>query len=341
MLFMVLYSIALVLLYMNSFYNGDGSLTPIYKGFMLYAFMLMTELFRKKFKNFFVFSIGHIVLILAGFLLGSNLVEKEIYVLFVFALSIASFKTYLSEIKNTYNLSFLVAAQTIFYFIFLFNLYMKYMAIQPFLNIFSLVYMLLFMFYMHILNIDTSLEIITKNSLQPVSQIKSFNNKIIGLFLFVAAAILMICPYLHIQNLIKLFGQGLLAFIRFLFSLGKHNEQLPIVTSEELLKPNGTDKLILPKGETNPIVSFIEEILIYVVDIAVVIGIIALICYALYQLYKHFYANASSANETKEFVSPFIKAEKVDSRFNPLKKIMSSFNATNNEKIRKIYSKKN
>jgi hypothetical protein len=325
---------------MNNFYHGDGSLIPIYKGFILYLLTFILQWFRNKSKNFFVFTVGHILLILMSFLLGSNLIEKWIYALLTSALVISSFKLYLSEIKNAFGIPLLVAGESIFFLVFLFNLYMKYSIIQPFLNSFSLVYILLFMVYMHILNIDTSLEIITKNSIQPVSQIKSFNNKIIGLFLFLVAVILMICPYLHIQDLIKLLGQGLLTFIRFLFSLGKHEEQLPPVGSEEPLKPNGSDQLILPKGETNPLITFIEEILIYVVDIAVVIGIIALICYALYQLYKNFYANSSSANETKEFISPLLKTEKTNIGFNPFKKILASFNATNNEKIRKIYSKK-
>lgn len=341
MLFMIFYSITLVFLYVNSITVGDGTTQCIYKGFILYFFMLATELFRKKMNNFFIFSIGHLLLIVVGFLLGGTMLEKVIYMLFTVALTIASFKTYIAEIKHSYGISLFVTAQSTFFLVYLFNLYMGYTAIQPFLNGFSLGFTLLFMLYVHIKNVDSSLEIITKNSMQPVSQIKSFNNKIIAIYLIISAAFLIVCPYFHLQDLVNLFGEGLYAFIRFLVSFLP--QQSPQELPEQTLPSYGDSRLPLQQlfaGEGSPIVEFIEEIFIYVVNIGVVIAIVAIICYGLYLLYKTFYANSSSTNETKEFISPIVKVDKANRNLNPFRRFIDSLNVSTNDKVRKIYYKK-
>lgn len=342
MLFMIFYSITLVFLYVNSITVGDGTTQCIYKGFILYFFMLATELFRKKMNNFFIFSIGHLLLIVVGFLLGATMLEKVIYMLFAVALTIASFKTYIAEIKHSYSISLFVTAQSTFFLVYLFNLYMGYTAIQPFLNGFSLGFTLLFMLYVHIKNVDSSLEIITKNSMQPVSQIKSFNNKIIAIYLFISAAFLIVCPYFHLQDLVNLFGEGLYAFIRFLVSFLPQTQtpqDVPQQTQQSTQSAESMLKNLLP-GKENPIVAFIEEIFIYVVNIGVVIAIIAIICYGLYLLYKTFYANSSSTNETKEFISPIVKVDKANRNLNPFRRFIDSLNVSTNDKVRKIYYKK-
>jgi hypothetical protein len=145
--------------------------------------MISTQCYRVKFKNIFVFSLGHALLIVLALLLGSTASEKIVYALFTFAITFISFKTYLSESKNAYSLSLLIAGEGSFLLLFIISLFKNYTVLQSLLNILSASYIIIFMLYTHIVNIDNALEIITQNSIQPISTIRRFNNKIISLYL--------------------------------------------------------------------------------------------------------------------------------------------------------------
>jgi hypothetical protein len=303
--------------------------------------MLSTQLFREKLKNIFVFSLGHALLIVFALFLGSAIPEKIIYVLFSFAISFISFKTYLSDSKNAYTLSLLIAGEIILFLIFLITLFKEYTFLQPLLNIFSAVYILFFMLYTHISNLDNALEIITDNSIQPVATIRRFNNKIISLFLLIAALVLILCKYAHIQDFIKLLWHGFTWLIHFLF-YNENGQELPELIYYE--KPSGYSifdwvRFLRAGAKTSQIAAFMEKLFLHATDIGIVLTILGCIGYGLYLVYRKFYVNSLTAYESKEFISPFVKAKKAK-KLGVFNDIFISLHSSNNEKVRKLYLKK-
>jgi nitrogen fixation/metabolism regulation signal transduction histidine kinase len=92
-------------------------------------------------------------------------------------------------------------------------------------------------------------------------------------------------------------------------------------------------------AKTGKVAQFMENLFLYAINISLLLIIIASILFGLYLLYKHFYANCSSDYETKEFISPFVKATKVK-KVNPFINKIIPFGFTNNDKIRAMYIKK-
>jgi hypothetical protein len=84
----------------------------------------------------------------------------------------------------------------------------------------------------------------------------------------------------------------------------------------------------------------LEKILYYAVSALVVVGVIALIAYTLYSIYRRFYAVRRTEGDLREYVGPEPLLQTLRGQLRGLRDRLPVFGGSENGRIRRIYYKK-
>jgi hypothetical protein len=188
----------------------------------------------------------------------------------------------------------------------------------------------------HMVNVDSSLGSLTQETTQPVSPILSFNNKIITGFLIILLALAFGSRYMMIDRIIRALGRGLLALIKFIFSLFTYEPE-PVEEYGEVEVQQPPENMFGPEEqqETFWLWEYLEKILITLMTALLIAGFIALIIYVIHVIYKRFFEAAREDEDEREFIMPELFKETFSGRG---KRISAWFSPVN--RIRRAFKKK-
>lgn len=289
---------------------------------------------KKYTRHFWSFMLLHLLLITLYALLVSNPFVKVLYITYLILLTITS---YYNKHKAQYSHN-----TSIFYILFIFILYLGCQLLhmpdmQQLCFLLGLVYIMLFLLNMYLLNLDRFVQEHSHLTNAPFQQIKNSNNVLAaflcGLFLLAMLLFSRLPLGSSLTALVKLLVRLISAF----FSLFHSKEPDPVIEEmpvpEETPMPDG-----LPAAEHSYLIELLSRIFEWLATIITIAGIVCLLLYAIYRIYKYFYLKSEEVIRDKvEFISPFIKSER-------LKKVRKErlhtiFGHSNNAIIRKYFFK--
>jgi hypothetical protein len=169
-----------------------------------------------------------------------------------------------------------------------------------------------YMVFQHIRNMDDTLELITKTTVQPIRAILSMNNRIIAAFAGIAAVSALLSGFVRLDSVVALLGRGLLAFLRFLLGFlngtgsGEEAEAPPETAAPDNFPPFPVE----PRKEW-PIWAIIENVMKYVLTAALIAAAAGLVIYLCYRLYRRFYETVKSDDEIEVIPHDTLAAEAV------------------------------
>lgn len=209
-----------------------------------------------------------------------------------------------------------------------------------YLMIFSIVLMIMFFAYMHIGNVNKTIQNVSDMITQPVDKIRKYNHKILFVFLLVSILAAVLSLLLHAENLIYSAGNILLEVLRFivrLFSGKGGSTEDPIMSDEPVISDGPGGGFDLPPGEPAAIWVILE----YLAIAACILGAVVLVGYALYRFYKWFYSRKNAAVQVSEYdeVSNFVEEEKEKADQKKEGSFWSRLFLNNRQKVRRIYKK--
>ncbi len=141
---------------------------------------------------------------------------------------------------------------------------------------------------------------------QPIARIRRFNLFLLIGYTSLLLLVLLVSPWLHLQDLLPVLGQALLIalrwLIRLLTSLG--GQDTPVETEPSQPAPTETGPGLPEAGATPAWLLILQEIIMYLFYIASAALLIALIIYGLYTFYKRFYANRQKSTDVLESLLP-------------------------------------
>ncbi|MDR1531852.1 MAG: hypothetical protein LBS62_06665 [Clostridiales bacterium] len=169
-----------------------------------------------------------------------------------------------------------------------------------------------FLLYSHMTSLDYSIEVITLTSVQPVREIISMNNKSIAVFTLLVISAGAAARLVNLDSLVGAVGVGLLALLRFLFSLLPQRAQE--TAAPEPMAPPVPESMapLMPLDDSEPALIWVilETIFRYAAIIVLAALVIGLIIFACVRIYRRFYQRGTSEGDIKEFVAPeFLKIE--------------------------------
>ena len=160
------------------------------------------------------------------------------------------------------------------------------------------------------------LEEVRNNTGVPMSQINSSNTWMLSIFFLLALLLMILSCVLPLNKLLPgigafflFLGNLFVRFMRLFFSKEKQDEGTDAPHEPENINP---DMSQFGESETATFWQVLEQIMVYVVIVALAIGIIALIGWLLYKMILAFYARKRHENDTIEFLNPFDKKEKAE-----------------------------
>lgn len=189
------------------------------------------------------------------------------------------------------------------------------------------------------------LEEVRNNTGVPMTQIVSSNTWLLTIFFLVAVVLMTVACLLPANKLLPGIGAAfmffvnlIVRFLRLFFSKEKADESSNVEPELGNINP---DMSQFGESETSIIWKFLEQIMVYVVIAALVIGIIALVGWLLYKMIRAFYAQKGHSNDTVEFINPFDKKEKVERVDDPtaLSFWERLFGSDPNQRVRKSWYK--
>ncbi len=195
---------------------------------------------------------------------------------------------------------------------------LKHYAIVPVFSVNVVVVLISKLLWTQIYNMDSSLELITRNTVQPVKNIVSFNNKIIFVFIVAAVVIMVLSRYYRIDAAITFLGVSFLNFLRYLASLSKDEPPVATPQPQNASRGGGQPDLaaIFGPGKTSAFFAVLEQALMFLTMVGLVVGVFALIWYVCFSIYRGFYANRKDDADYKELFMPdiFIGKTKISLR---------------------------
>ena len=268
-------------------------------------FVLM--LVRRYADNLVFFLLIHAAFPTAVWFFVSPFLVKLSYFIFAFAVTFYSLVKRLNGNRRRLELSFCVVAAAVCVISGVIAANLEYAELIPVYPVLAAAVVICYIWFTHMDNVDNSLEIILMNTVQPVKNILSFNNKVIVAFLAIVAAAAVAAPHLAIDRLIRGAGSLLLNGIRYLVSLMNGREPEPV---EFMQMPDFTPEMdMLPEtaepGEPFILWVILEKIVLAAAALAIIAIVIGGIIYLINRIYRRFMETGNDFAE-KEFILPEI-----------------------------------
>ena len=196
--------------------------------------------------------------------------------------------------------------------------------------------------YMQSYRLDASLELVSDKMRQPIQTITHFNNSIIFGFVLIAALFLLLAPFLPMDKLLSLVVPALLAALRWIIVLIMSIIRFKSPDTGEGGPPASTDNGLgdLGPGEAGAFWIFLEQLTYLVVTAAIIVGIIALIFYAVYSVYRSFFATRSTDGDIREYIGPAPLIEQMRVSWRNFFNRTPVFGDDDSGRIRRLYYKK-
>ncbi len=187
---------------------------------------------------------------------------------------------------------------------------MGYAVLAPVFPIGIFVVILCWVVQSNLVNLDFSLSLITRTTVQPVKHILATNNKLLVIVVVILLCAAVISPFLAIDRIVNLLLYGLFLLLRFLLSfLSGETTEAPPPESAPPAGDTEIDYLMsLPQKDPFLLWVILEKIIEIVVYVGLIVGSIALVAWALYTFYKRF--NTAKAPDTD--VTENISAELIN-----------------------------
>lgn len=198
-------------------------------------------------------------------------------------------------------------------------------------------YALLYILNMYLLNLDRFINNHEHIVNIPFGQIKNINHILTAFLCFLFLLAMLCFSRLPLGNLLAILGTLLINVLRFLLSrlIRPIPDEAASFEEEELSSTEG-----LPRGESSRLIEILAAILQWMITIAMIIGVVALILYTIYRIYQHFYIKEDSViKDEVQFISPFDKKEKIKMEPKPFHPIFHLPGKSNNIAIRRHFAK--
>lgn len=204
---------------------------------------------------------------------------------------------------------------------------------------------LMYLFNIYMLNFLKYAHIEENKRTIPYRRITGTYHMLLGIFSLAAIAVMFIARFLPLGSVLGTLGDAALTALRFLVKLfSRDKKEIPEeeLTTEATTRATQAAQTMIPKGNTEPwwIWEFLQEVLFIVGKIAIVVGIAAGIAYAIYQIYKYFYAKNMAATDKTEsllFADTSERFKRQEATFHNL--LRRFFPRTHSERIRRDFTR--
>lgn len=172
----------------------------------------------------------------------------------------------------------------------------------------GVVYLLLVLLRQHHVTLNERLARFVPITSQPTGRIKRFNHRLLAAFLFLAAVLLLLTPWLQLEVLLPWLGAVLLSgagrVLGWLFSLFQSGEPTEPQPTEPVTEPSNGGWLPGGPDETPAWLLVLQDIVLYALLIGVAAVIVVLVISAVYSFYKKFYEQRRSGPDVLEIILP-------------------------------------
>jgi len=192
----------------------------------------------------------------------------------------------------------------------------------------------------HITSVDICLNNMVYGTRQPFDEIKAFNNRAIILFALVLGLAVYLSSFIRLEFILPYLAGALISAVRFIVMiLNKIFPEAPVEEPAEApVEDAGGDMGQLAPGAPNVIFVILEKFMVMLAYALFYIAIFAFIGWALYTLYKKFYAKIPEADTITDTAPPDVAARKKGAAF---KRFASLFwGRSKSARIRKLFYKK-
>ena len=310
----------------------------IYRSFILLPAPFISCLAIRYLKHIWSFLTLHFILIAVYFFMGVNTFVTAFYIIYLILLTIIAFTKRLKPepvVKSNSSLLFL----SVFVILYLVNRYLDLADLNGLLLVLVTLFILLYLLNMYLINFDGYFKKQTNLSDIPIRQIKSTNHILMIFFACICILVMLIFTTLPLQSLLTTAGRLLLSLLRFVFSLfpNKSGDTLPHENTQA--EPLPPPFQLSDDSKYSAILEFIQNVILGLLNIALIAGAAALVIYGLYRIYKLFYDKKNiSSRDSTEFISPFDKREKLHkaTERKDYSRFFVVFSRSNNDRIRKL-----
>ena len=207
----------------------------------------------------------------------------------------------------------------------------------------GVVYLLLVLIRQHHMTLTERLSRFEPMMSQPTDRIKRFNRGLLAGFLVLVAMILLLSPWLRLDEVIPWAGSlllfGLRRMISWLVSLFPGRETPEPQPTEAPAEPPGGGWLPGGDNETPAWMVILQDILYYVLLAGAVAMILAALVYGLYSLYRRFYEQRTVGSDVLEAVGPKLNNQVRETIKAGRRRWDRRFGTSPEQKIRRYYSR--
>lgn len=200
--------------------------------------------------------------------------------------------------------------------------------------ILSIVYVLLYVVNKYLLNLERFVFNHEGMTNIPFHQIRNSNHVMIVFLTSLFLVTMFTFSLLPLDRLFSILGKLFIRLIHFIISLLRFEEP------ENIPEPEEEEQMVVedyPIPVPSRLMEIIQEVLQWIATILVIAFIIALIMYALYQIYQYFYLKSEEVVKDKiEFLSPFTQKERIKRERG--KMLRNLFGRSNNAQVRKFFA---
>ncbi len=210
--------------------------------------------------------------------------------------------------------------------------------LQPLCFAFTIVFILLNVLRNYLMNLSQFARNHEDIRNMPFQQIRNSNHVLMAFLCGLFLAAMLLFSRFPLGSVLSYTGTMLKELLRFLLSLIRFSEAEEAPPPEPETKPEVPDDFGLPPAESSPIMELIAEILQRIVLVLAAAGIVALLLYSLYRLYRYFYLKSEGgvAKDEVEFISPYIKRDRAKREKKTARRWL--FGRSNNQIIRKSFA---
>ena len=170
----------------------------------------------------------------------------------------------------------------------------------------TVLYLLLALLRWHLVSLAEQMERFSATPTQPTDRVVRFNRLLLLGALVVSTGLLLLSPLTRLDLVLPWLWQRLLAFLRWFFALLRGDpspEPTPLPEPTAGPKPSDSPFPIDP-NETPAWLKLLQDILMYTLLAAVAVGLVALIGYGFYRLYRRFNESRLPDSDRRESLVP-------------------------------------
>jgi len=286
-----------------SWASGNGRLIYVYA--LILPFFVMISV-KQVVDSLFLFAVPQLLLVASVLVWPLELIPKLTVFVFMVLSLIYSFTDRLSEKDQGVTIAFVALIGGVNIAAGWISSYGKLDIPAGYFVFNMLISILCYILHAHMTDISDSLDAISLTSVQPVKNIKKFNNAAIALFVAMATVAALLSKYIPVAAALRGLGDLLLAVLRFLASLGNGPQEAPEEVAMMQDMPGDPDMFGMPEP-SEPFIFWVilEKIVMFLVTAALIAGVIAGVAYLFYKLYKRFYATKRAyLSDVAEFAAP-------------------------------------